>query len=155
MPKLLRLHTLPQDENLLRAANQELAFPLDKKTLALIEDMKLTVKKAPGIGLAAPQVGANLMLAVIALEEFGMPTFALINPVVVSKSIKKTEMEEGCLSIPGVFGILKRPAKVEVVGFTQEGKKIRIKADKLLAKVLQHEIDHLNGVLIADKFVKS
>src|SRR3990167_9102557 len=99
MSKILRLHTMPGDEKILRAPNKELEFPLDKKTLELIEDMKQTVKKAPGIGLAAPQIGANLMLAVIHLEEFGLATFTLINPKVVSKSIKKTIMEEGCLSI--------------------------------------------------------
>ena len=116
--------------------------------------MKLTVKKAPGIGLAAPQVGHNLMLAIIHLEEFGLDSFALINPKIISRSIKKTLMEEGCLSIPKVFGNVKRPAKVEVAGYTQEGRSVHIKADRLLAKVLQHEIDHLNGVLIADKFEK-
>src|SRR3990167_8095620 len=110
MGKILRLHTLSGDEAILRAPNKELTFPLDKKTLDLIEDMKLTVKKAPGIGLAAPQVGANLMLAIIHMEEFGMESFALINPKIVSKSIRKTPMEEGCLSIPGVFGMVKRPA---------------------------------------------
>jgi len=154
MPKLLRLHTLPSDEKILRAKNSELTFPLSTKVRELIEDMKLTVKKAPGIGLAAPQVGSNLMLAIIHLEEFGIKSFALINPKIVSKSIRKTPMEEGCLSIPGVFGMVKRPAKVEVAGFTEQGKAVRIKADKLLAKVLQHEIDHLNAILIADKFVK-
>ena len=63
-------------------------------------------------------------------------------------------MEEGCLSIPGIFGDVKRPAKVEVVGFAEDGRKVHLKADKLLAKVLQHEIDHLNGILIQDKFEK-
>ena len=154
MPKLLRLHTLPQDEQILRAGNQEIIFPLSKEIWDLIDDMKLTVRKAPGVGLAAPQVGRNLMLAIIHLEEFGMPAFALINPKIVSRSIKKTSMEEGCLSIPGKFGIVKRPAKVEVQGFTEEGRQVVLKADKLLAKVLQHEIDHLNGILICDKFEK-
>ena len=155
MSKLLRLHRLPEDEKILRAPNEELSFPLSKEIKKLIEDMKLTVQKAPGIGLAAPQVGRNLMLAIINLEEFGMESFVLVNPVVVSKSIKKTIMEEGCLSIPGKFGPVKRPAKVEVTGYTEDGKKIKIKGDKLLAKVLQHEIDHLNGILIADKFDSS
>lgn len=154
MAKFLRLHTLLTDKEILRASNNELSFPLDKKNLALIEDMKLTVRKAPGIGLAAPQVGHNLRLAIIHLEEFGMKSFALINPKIISKSIKKTVMEEGCLSIPKVFGDVKRPARVEVVGYTEDGKKIHIKADKLLAKVLQHEIDHLSGTLISDKFEK-
>ena len=154
MSKVLRLHTLPADKEILKAANKEVAFPLSKEVRELIENMKLTVQKAPGIGLAAPQIGVNLMLAIIHLEEFGMKTFALINPRVVSKSIKKTVMEEGCLSIPKVYGNVKRPAKVEVEAFTEDGHKIHIKADRLMAKVLQHEIDHLNGILIADKFEK-
>lgn len=154
MAKLLQLHTLPKDEHILRAPNQELEFPLPKDTRKLIDDMLLTVRKAPGIGLAAPQVGQNLMLAIINLEEIGIPPFVIINPRIVSKSIKKTLMEEGCLSIPGQFGIVKRPAKIQVEAWNRDGKKIVIKADRLLAKVLQHEIDHLNRTLIADKFVK-
>lgn len=154
MAKLLRLHTLPKDEPLLRAKNGEVEFPLSKSMLTLIEDMVVTVKKAPGIGLAAPQVGKNLMLAIINLEEIGIKPFAIINPKVISKSIRKTPMEEGCLSIPGVFGMVRRPAKIEVETQNIDGAKIVIKADRLLAKVLQHEIDHLNCTLIADKFTK-
>ena len=154
MSKILRLHTLLKDEKILRAPNQELGFPLSKDMRKLIDDMLLTARKAPGIGLAAPQVGQNLMLAIINLEEMGIPPFVIINPKIVSKSIKKTLMEEGCLSIPGRFGLVKRPAKIQVEAQNAAGKKIIIKADRLLAKVLQHEIDHLNGILIEDKFVK-
>lgn len=154
MPKFLRLHTLPDDEKILRGANAEVSFPLSKEMRALIEDMKVTVRKAPGVGLAATQVGKNLMLCVINLEQFGVEPFALLNPKVVSRSIKKDTMEEGCLSIPGHYFKVKRPAKVEVEGYSEEGRKIIIKADKFLAKVLQHEIDHLNGILIADKAEK-
>lgn len=154
MSKTLRLHTLPQDEPILRAPNKELAFPLSKEILSLIYEMRIAVKEFKGIGLAAPQVGQNLALAIINLEEIGIPKFAIINPKVVSKSIKKTDMEEGCLSIPNSFGVVRRPAKVEVEAYTEDGKRILIKADTMLAKVLQHEIDHLNGILIIDKFRK-
>lgn len=154
MAKILRLHTLPNDEAILRAPNVELSFPLPSEIRELIEDMELTVKRAPGIGLAAPQVGHNLALAIIRLEEFGLGSFALVNPKIISRSIKKTVMEEGCLSIPKVFGNVKRPARVEVTGYTPDGQRLHLKADRLLAKVLQHEIDHLNGVLICDKFEK-
>ncbi|MDP3993913.1 MAG: peptide deformylase [bacterium] len=154
MPKQLRLRTLPSEESTLRGKNLEIQFPLSAEILDLIEDMKLTVKKAPGIGLAAPQVGKNLMLAIINLEELGVKPFAIINPRVISKSIKKTEMDEGCLSMPGQFGPVRRPAKVEVSAYNEQGKKVLIKAGKLLAKVLQHEIDHLNAVLIIDKMEK-
>src|SRR3990167_4729360 len=95
MAKVLRLHTLPKDQTILRGVNAEISFPLSKEIKDLIEDMKLTVHKAPGVGLAAPQVGKNLMLAVINLEEYGIEPFAIINPRVVGKSIKKTGMEEG------------------------------------------------------------
>src|SRR3989344_6063161 len=114
--------------------------------------MTLTVHKAPGVGLAAPQVGKNLMLAVINLEEYGIEPFAIINPRVVGKSIKKTGMEEGCLSIPGKFGTVKRPAKVEVMCFREDGTRVALRADRMMAKVLQHEIDHLNATLICDKW---
>ncbi len=154
MTPILRLHTLPDDERILRGSNQDLSFPLHREIKKLIQEMKLTVKRAPGIGLAAPQVGRNWNLAVINLAEFGVPPFVLVNPRIVSKSIKKTRMQEGCLSIPGVFGTVRRPAKVEVEALNEGGKRITIKADNLLAKVLQHEIDHLNQVLIIDKFEK-
>lgn len=150
MAKKLRLHILGKDDEILRADNQELSFPLSDEIKDLIEDMKLTVKKAPGIGLAAPQVGKNLMLAIINLEELGEP-FAIINPKIVSKSIKKTDMEEGCLSIPGQYHVIRRPKKVEVSAYTEDGHKILIQGDEMLAKVLQHEIDHLNATLIVDR----
>src|SRR3989344_5801465 len=127
MSKILRLHTLPANEPILRAPNSELSFPLTDQIKALIADMKLTVQKAPGIGLAAPQVGANLMLAVINLGEAGEEPFALINPKVVGKSIKKTGMEEGCLSIPGQYGEVRRPAKVEVEAWSEDGRRLVIK----------------------------
>lgn len=151
MPKVLKLHTLLSSEKFLRAPNAEIRFPLSREIKSLIEDMKLTVKKAPGIGLAAPQVGQNLMLAIINLEGFGVEPFAIINPGIASKSIKKTEMEEGCLSIPGYFVKLRRPAKIEVEFQREDGKLVKLKAEKLLAKVFQHEVDHLNGTLISDR----
>ena len=136
------------------AANKQLSFPLNKKTLRLIQDMKLTVKEAPGVGLAAPQVGENLMLAIINLEDVG-PPFVIINPKILSKSIKKTLMEEGCLSIPGYFVEVKRPKRIEAEVYNEDGKRMVIKGEGLLAKVLQHEIDHLNGVMIKDKAKKT
>lgn len=150
----LRLFTLPKDESVLRAKNKELSFPLPKDLLKLIEDMKSAVKEFKGIGLAAPQVGKNLQLAIINLEHLGIEPFAILNPVVTSKSIKKDIMEEGCLSLPGKYGEVKRPAKVEVEFNRADGKRVRMKASDLLGKVFQHEIDHLNGILIADKFEK-
>lgn len=151
----LRLHTLPTDEKTLRAPNQPLSFPFSKDVLKLIEEMKAAVRQFKGIGLAAPQIGHNLTLAVINLDHLGITPFAIANPKVVSKSIKKTIMEEGCLSIPGKYGGVKRPAKIEVEFHREDGKKVIMKASDLLAKVFQHEIDHLNSVLIIDRFEKS
>lgn len=147
----LKLSILPDCDSVLRAPNAEVSVPLSSKVQTLIAQMKEAVKEFRGIGLAAPQVGKNLMLAVIDPESMGGKLFAIINPRIISKSIKKTEMEEGCLSVPGTFVKVKRPARVEVEFQREDGKRVILKADKILAKVLQHEIDHLNGVLIVDK----
>ncbi len=151
MPHRLKLSVLPDSESVLRAPNAEVSLPLPSKIQALIARMKEAVKEFRGIGLAAPQVGKNLMLAVIDLESLGGKPFVIINPQIISKSIKKMEMEEGCLSIPGRFVKVKRPVRVEVEFQREDGKRVILKADKILAKVLQHEIDHLHGVLIIDK----
>jgi len=113
-----------------------------------------TCRAANGIGLAAPQVGLSLRLCVINLEHLGLDPFALINPKIVTKSWKKIEMEEGCLSIPGVFGIVKRPEKITVKAINLAGKENIVKADGLLARVIQHEVDHLDGILITSKIIR-
>lgn len=122
--------------------------------LKLVKDMIDTCRKANGIGLAAPQVGVPLRLCIINLEHLGLPPFALVNPKITSSSWKKIEMEEGCLSIPGVFGIVKRPAKVVVKARNIEGNETKFKADGILARVIQHELDHLDGVLFTSKMLR-
>lgn len=122
--------------------------------LKLVKDMMDTCKKANGIGLAAPQIGKSLRICIIDLEHMGLPPFALINPKIVKNSWKKVEMEEGCLSIPGLFGIVKRPAKVTVKATNIEGVDTKFEADGILARVIQHEIDHLDGVLFTSKMLK-
>lgn len=109
-----------------------------------------TVRKADGIGLAAPQVGKSVKLIIINLEKNGVPLMALYNPKVTGKSFKKTEIEEGCLSIPGVFGMVKRPKKATIQAQNAEGKIIKFTDDGWIARVAQHEIDHINGKLIID-----
>jgi peptide deformylase len=84
----------------------------------------------------------------------GLPPFALVNPKIVKKSWKQVEMEEGCLSIPGVFGMVKRPAKITVQAENQLGEKSKFVADGMLARVIQHEVDHLDGVLFTSKITK-
>ena len=114
----------------------------------LISDMLETMHAAPGVGLAAPQVGVPLRVIVIDIPE--QEDIALINPEVVRRKGERL-VNEGCLSIPGYVGEIKRAEAVTVKGRDQNGKEIRIKADKLLAQVLEHEIDHLNGVLYIDQ----
>jgi len=129
-----------------------LTFPLSKEMRDLIGDMIYACRKFNGVGLAAPQIGKNLNLAIINLEHYDLPPFPIINPVIVSKSFTKTNMEEGCLSIPGKFAMVRRPEKIKVEFYNAEGEKISTKLDGFIAKVFQHEIDHLGGTLIKDKW---
>src|SRR3989344_9095740 len=87
---------------------------IDASTAKLVEQMVTACRAANGIGLAAPQIGKSIRLCVINLEHMGLPPFPLINPKIVKKSPKRVEMEEGCLSIPNVFGMVKRPEKITV-----------------------------------------
>lgn len=118
------------------------------ETQNLIRNMIETMRSAQGIGLAGPQIDKLLRITVI---DIGDDSRVFINPYIVGRGIKKNSFEEGCLSIPGIYGWVKRPEKVTVRYYNQEGKKKREKFDGLLARVIQHEIDHLNGVLFIDK----
>jgi len=114
----------------------------------LVSDMIETMHSVPGrVGLAAPQVGISLRVIVIGMPEEG--DIVLINPEVVRRKGERL-VNEGCLSYPGYIGEIKRAESVTVKGLDQNRKKIRIKADELLAQALEHEIDHLNGVLYID-----
>jgi len=120
---------------------------IDNSIQRLIGNMIETMHSAGGVGLAAPQVGTPLRVIVIGIP--GEEDIALINPEVVRRSGERL-VDEGCLSVPGYIGQIKRAESVRVKGRDQNGKKIRIKADELLAQALEHEIDHLNGVLYID-----
>jgi len=115
----------------------------------IIADMTETMYDEVGIGLAAPQVGVSLRLIVISDEE-GRGVQALLNPAIVDRSGEVTG-EEGCLSIPGVFAPVTRAARVTVEARSVDGKPLTIEARGLRARVLQHEIDHLDGVLFIDR----
>ncbi|UCC17709.1 MAG: peptide deformylase [Dehalococcoidales bacterium] len=121
---------------------------IDTSIHKLIHDMLETMHDAPGVGLAAPQVGVPLRVIVIGIPE--QEDFALINPEVV-KTRGERVVNEGCLSVPGYMGQLKRAESVTVKGRDPSGKEIRIKAEELLAQALEHEIDHVNGVLYVDR----
>lgn len=120
------------------------------KTRETVTAMWKVMYDADGVGLAAPQVGLLRRIIVVDTREEG-EKFALINPEIIWSSEKKTALSEGCLSIPGVEGEVIRPARVKVTGLSPEGRRIEIEAKNLLAKVLQHEIDHLNGILFIDR----
>jgi peptide deformylase len=112
----------------------------------LLDDMLQTMREAPGIGLAAKQVGVPLQVAVIELED---KVTELVNPQIVRASGEIIDWE-GCLSIPGFVAEVKRNARVTVKAKDRHGKEFRVKGEELFARALQHEIDHLNGVLYID-----
>lgn len=121
---------------------------IDDSIKKLIGDMSETLHAAPGrAGLAAPQVGVPLRVIVIGAAEGDI---ALINPEIARRKGEHL-VSEGCLSIPGYFGVVKRAESVSVKARDASGKKIKIKASELLAQILEHEIDHLNGVLYIER----
>ena len=114
----------------------------------LIRNMFETMDLAKGIGLAAPQVGRTERVAVIGVEE---ARFAIINPEIIEAEAKRVKAEEGCLSIPDVYGDVERPARVKVRAMGLDGQTFEVVAGELLARCLQHEIDHLHGLLFLDR----
>jgi len=115
----------------------------------LIDEMFYTMYDAPGIGLAAPQVAVQERLIVVDVSESNDQPLALINPEIIA-SRGEIIWEEGCLSLPGVYGKVKRPSDILVRGMNRDGKIIEVEASELLAVCIQHEIDHLNGTLFVD-----
>ena len=129
---------------------------VDAETKKLMDDMLETMYAAPGIGLAAVQVGILKRLVVIDIskaEEKKKPLF-LINPQIIRQSKKTSVYEEGCLSLPGQFAEIERPAECTLKYIDYNGKEKELKADGLLATCVQHEIDHLNGILFIDYLSK-
>jgi peptide deformylase len=126
---------------------------ITEKTKDLLSNMADTMYNAQGVGLAAPQVGVLQRIIIIDVED-GHGLIELINPEIIYCSEEKEIMEEGCLSIPGRRDYVIRPDKIEVKGLKPDGKEVVIKADGLKARALQHEIDHLEGVLFIDKVAK-
>ena len=126
---------------------------ITKETHKLINDMVETMYDAPGIGLAAPQIGVSQRIIVLDVGEEGSSLLKLINPEIIEAN-NKISSEEGCLSIPGVRETVSRYNNITVKSNTPEGKEITIEADGLLSFCLQHEIDHLDGVLFIDYLSK-
>lgn len=125
---------------------------VDDDVRALVADLVETMYEADGVGLAAPQVGVGLRVIVVdTREEEGAGALALINPRIADTSAETDRAEEGCLSIPGIADIVERPVRVVVEALDPDGEPVRIEADGLSARALQHEVDHLDGVLFLDR----
>jgi peptide deformylase len=135
-----------------KVTNLELRMPL---TQQLIDDMVETMREAPGIGLAAPQVGVSkrIFVAEVSDEDDAdedRKLYVFVNPVLTDFEGEETATE-GCLSIPGRIGDVTRAATCTITGWDRSGKKVRVEAKGLLARCIQHEVDHLDGILITDK----
>jgi len=122
---------------------------IDGKLVDLAEDMFRVMYQAPGLGLAGPQIGVQKQIFVYDVDDDPQ---VIINPKIVESS-GEWVYDEGCLSIPGLYVEMLRPKKVLVSGYTLEGEEVQIEADELLARLFQHEIDHLQGVLMFDRML--
>ena len=150
--------TLP-DPILRRKARAVTTF--DKKLQTVIDDMIETMREAPGVGLAAPQVGISNRLIVVEYyqnaeaEELEDDTlkkvWVMLNPEIVKASEEKVMGVEGCLSVPNLVGEVERHAAIQVKGLNRRGQPMRVKAQGWLARIFQHEVDHLNGVVFTDR----
>ncbi|HVF76578.1 MAG TPA: peptide deformylase [Acidimicrobiales bacterium] len=120
---------------------------VDAALLRLVDDMVETMYAAPGVGLAAPQIGVQKRLFVY---DIGDGPQAIVNPR-IEESDGEWEFDEGCLSVPGLYWTITRPKQVHLVGFDLDGNELSIEADEYLARVFQHELDHLDGTLLLDR----
>jgi len=148
--------TLPHN-TLRRKARKVTSFGLELQTL--IDDMVETMRAAPGVGLAAPQVNASLRVIVVEFVEFKEnedeetppKLHMVVNPEIARSSPDQELGTEGCLSIPHIVGDVERSLKVTLKGYNRRGQPIKIKADGWLARIFQHEVDHLDGILFVDR----
>jgi peptide deformylase len=134
----------------LRRKAQPVATITDE-TRSLIRDMFETMYAEEGVGLAAPQVGISDRVIVVDPHEEGIEPFALVNPEILEASKETDKSEEGCLSIPGLRDLVERSRRVRVRGLAPEGQLREFEAEGLLARILQHEVDHIDGILFIDR----
>lgn len=140
----LTIHPSP----ILQTKGKKITNPLDPEIQELIKEMIDTMRLEKGVGLAAQQIGRAIQLAVIEVDAI---VYTLINPKITSLSREVEPLEEGCLSVPGKFFSIKRSSSVQVRYIDEKGEKKKLRARGLLAQAIQHEVDHLNGILILDR----
>lgn len=148
----MKLEIRKNGDPVLRVKTMKVKDPLAENVQALILNMVETMRTGNGVGLASTQVGSNLRLCVVQTEDI---LYVLINPQITSKSKTKIISEEGCLSFPGKFFPISRHEEVQVRYLDENGIPSKVKGRDLLARALQHEIDHLDGILIVDRIKKS
>jgi peptide deformylase len=133
---------------------------VDKNLQTVIDDMIETMREAPGVGLAAPQIGLSERIIVVEYfereedeekEDAPKKVWVVLNPEIVKSSEETLTGVEGCLSIPGLVGEVERHAAIQIKGLNRHGKPTKIKAEGWLARIFQHEIDHLNGIVFPDR----
>lgn len=160
------IHKVIQDPNsILHKKTKDITNFRDAKLLQLIKNMKDTLKKEDGVGLAAPQINVSLNVFVIP-EEYAQKTrkisapfsflkphwpIVFINPKIIYHNKKTEEMDEGCLSVKGVYYKITRSYEVMLQARDEKGRKFKVRAEGLLARIFQHETDHLNGLLFLDR----
>jgi peptide deformylase len=149
---ILEIVSIP--EPVLRRKAHKIA-EFDKDFQILADNMIETMREAPGVGLAAPQVGVSSRLIVVEFgseedEEAPKKLYVVANPEIVTKSEEKVKAVEGCLSVPELAGLVERHIEIQVKGMNRFGKPFKIKAAGWLARIFQHEIDHLDGIVFTD-----
>ncbi|EKE19842.1 MAG: hypothetical protein ACD_8C00098G0006 [uncultured bacterium] len=148
----MKLNIRKNGDPVLRQKTIKIKDPSSKEVQDLILSMIETMKANNGVGLASTQVGSDLRLCVIQPED---KCYVMINPQITSRSSKKVICEEGCLSFPGEFFPISRYGEVQVRYLDENGKPSKAKGKDLFARAIQHELDHLDGVLIIDRIKKT
>ncbi len=146
-----KIITIPHETLRVKATSLKLEDFGTTELRTLVDDMAETMTAADGIGLAATQIDVRLRVFLVSTKDGPQ---AFFNPKILSRSFLKVVMEEGCLSIPEVFGTVKRPRRVQLQAQDVEGKIFTVNAAGLFARVIQHELDHLNGILFTDKVIR-
>ena len=145
------LKILKDDDPMLRKVSREVD-EITPRIITLLDDMKDTLHKANGAGLAAPQVGVLRRVVLVETEKGKL--YEMINPVIIERSEELQHELEGCLSLPGRWGITERPAKVTVKAMDRNGNYYTVTGTDLLARAICHETDHLDGILYSDNAVR-